>query len=196
MSLQIFISRTATESMYASPTIRADFVVLRNALRLRLRTIESDPFARCQCSKRPLWNTLVPDLLSISLGDGKIVLLPPEEVMVASIYSAASHLKNGVKIAATFDNKLVLYSIPSDVFTLSYREQQKDCLLRPLMDEEIAVAKRLGWWIGNNRHINWLGMEDTRVGLMSVWPLFPKRSVFRGLDNIVDVVINDVTSPS
>ena len=196
MSLQIFISRPIVKSAYASPILHADFIVLRNALRLRLRTVESDPSALSQGSKQPLWDSPVPDLLSISLGDGKMALLPPEEIMLASIYGAASHFKNGVKIVAVFGNKLVLYSIPPDVFRLSHREQEKDCVLRPLTDEEIAVAERLRGWLGNGGLPSWLGMKDTRGGLMSVWPLLLKGTVFGELDNIVNIVVNDVITLS
>lgn len=196
MSLQIFFSRPVVESAYASPILHADFVVLRNALKLRVRTIKSDPSALSQGSKQPLWDSPVPDLLSISLGDGNIVLLPPEEVMLASIYTTASHFQNGVKIVAVFGNKRVLYSVPPDVFRLPYREQQKDCVVRPLTDEEIAVLERMRWWPGNGGPPSWLGMEDTRGRLISMLPLFLKGYVFGELGNIVDIVVDDETGVS
>jgi hypothetical protein len=196
MSSQIFISRPAAKSAPAFPIISADFIVLRNALRLRLRLVESDTSALSQDSKQPLWNSPVPDLLSISLGNGKAVLLPPEEVLLASIYSAASHFENGVGIVAGFDSKLVLYSVPPDVFELSHTVQQKEYVLQPLTDEEIAVLKCLRRWYRNDDSLGWQGMKVTRGGSKSMWPLFLKATVFGGLDNVVDIAVNDVTGLS
>src|SRR6266480_4072527 len=99
MSLQILISRPVAESAYASPNLRTDLIVLRNAMMLRLRTVESDPSAQSHGSKHTLWNSPLPDLLSISLEDGQVAILP---AMLAGIYNAAWHFKNGVKMVAVF----------------------------------------------------------------------------------------------
>ena len=181
MSLQILISRPVAESAYASPILRTDLIVLRNAMRLRLRTVESDPSARSHGSKHTLWDSPMPDWLSISLedGNGKVAILPPEEeVMLAGIYNAASHCKNGVKMVAVFGNRLVLYSVAPDAFKLCHREQQNDCVLQPLTDDEIAHVERLRWWAGN-------GMEDTRGRPMAVSTVFFE-GTFYGCRHIVE----------
>lgn len=194
MSLHILISQAVTESAYASPVIHAEFIVLRNVLRLRLRRDESDPSTQSQGFEQPLWDSPVPDLLSISFMGGKMAgFLQPEEVMITSICKAASHFKNGVEIIAVFGSKVVQYLIAPDIFKLSHGEQQKDCVLRPFMDEEIAALKRLTRWPRNDSPRSWMGMGDTRGELMFMWPLFLKRTVFRELYDIVDVAADDVT---
>jgi len=181
MSLQILISRPVAESAYASPILRTDLIVLRNAMMLRLRTVESDASAQSHSSKRTLWDSPMSDLLSISLEDGKVVILP---AMLAGIYNAASQFRNGVKMVAVFGNKLVLYSVAPDVFKLSHREQQNDRVLQPLPDDEIAHVERLRWWAGS-------GMEDTRGRPMAVWSVFSEGTFFGGLGNIVHIAVDD-----
>lgn len=85
---------------------------------------------------------------------------------------------------------VVLYSVPSDVFELSKKEQQEDCQLRRLSEEDIAREEWIKWWPEDNIPANWPRLKNTRSGPKSVWPLFLEGSTIGILEGVVDIAVN------
>ncbi|QDS72832.1 hypothetical protein FKW77_006906 [Venturia effusa] len=128
----------------------------------------------------------------------KIMFVPPVEGAIPRMYASGYNFASGPRIVAAYNDTLVLYSVPSDVFALSRREQNTN----KTMDEaEIAnTAPWLQWWdkndIPNNHPEPPSGPEDSdvvRVGPpKSVWPLFVRGQVLGDVEGLVDIAVNEV----
>lgn len=85
----------------------------------------------------------------------------------------------------------MLYSVPSDVIELSKREQQEDCQLSRLSEDDIAREEWIKWCPADDIPANWPKLKDTRSGPKSVWPLFLKGSTIGTLEGVVDISVNN-----
>jgi len=54
----------------------------------------------------------------------KAMFIPPNDNTVPSLYSAATDISQGVRVVVTYNESIMLYSVPPDVIQLSYMEQK------------------------------------------------------------------------
>jgi hypothetical protein len=153
--------RMAFDTMSPSTTIRPGYIDHHRAVPLSdgFHILFSDPDSSMLClgSDAPVGHSC--RLLR------KIMFIPPEEGLRPRLYTAGSDLDNGPRIISAFGDQLVLYSIASDIFNSSKKEQ-------PTSDEWKH------WW-----------PEPVSE---SVWPLFVRGTVIGELDGLADVAVNEV----
>jgi hypothetical protein len=124
----------------------------------------------------------------------KIMFVPPSEGAIPRIYAAGKDVLSGPRIVAAYDDKLVLYSVPSEVFALSTKEQRT----APLNDGEIVEASPwLSYWPEDDIPANWprpipTGSEIVVAGPKAIWPLFIRGQLIGRVEGLVDIAVNEV----
>ena len=56
----------------------------------------------------------------------KVMFISPEGNAVPRLYSAANDLSQGVRVVVTYNDSIVLYSVPPDMIRLSHMEQKAE----------------------------------------------------------------------
>ncbi|KAF2433452.1 hypothetical protein EJ08DRAFT_79643 [Tothia fuscella] len=122
----------------------------------------------------------------------KILFKSLREGVSPRIYAAGADLMNGPRIVAAFEDQLVLYSLPSDVFELSTKEQQS----KATTAEDLEQASQwLDWWPESDFPSS-SSSKPEFDNPKSVWPLLIGGTIIGELSNLVDIAVNDVSGLS
>lgn len=111
----------------------------------------------------------------------KIMFKPPTQCGNPRIYTANTDLMDGPKIVAAYEDTLVLFSVPIDVFQFSRRAQQSKGILSA--DSE----QWLRWWPEEDFPFASSQQSDA----MSVWPLLVNGTIIGRLEGLVDIAVNE-----
>jgi hypothetical protein len=125
----------------------------------------------------------------------KLMFVPPTDGAVPRIYATGKDVITGPRIVAAYEDTLVLYSVPPDVFALSKREQRT---AGPLNDGEIVDASPwLSYWPKDDIPANYPrpappGSDTFVSGPRAIWPLFIRGQVIGQVEGLVDIAVNKV----
>jgi hypothetical protein len=122
----------------------------------------------------------------------KIMLVAPTQKVVPRIYTSGADISQGPKIAVAYDDQVVLFSVPSDVFELSKNEQRPSGLSAAELD---AASAWLEWWPKDDIPANYPRSSSTPEpgsGPRSIWPLFVRGTPVGKFNGLVDIAINNV----
>ncbi|KIW01348.1 uncharacterized protein PV09_07120 [Verruconis gallopava] len=122
----------------------------------------------------------------------KIIFIPPSSGAIPRLYSASASTSSGPRIVAAYDDEVVLYSVPSDVFELSSK-QQYGAITAVDLD---AAATWLSWWPEEDALKNFFQLSvspDSDTESQSIWPLGIRGVHVGNLRCLVELSINTVS---
>jgi hypothetical protein len=123
----------------------------------------------------------------------KVLFVPPEDVrnQIPRLYTAASDLTWGVRVAVAFGDQIVLYSVPPDILASSRLEQKAESwdvyTAPPFTHAGRAKDHWLNWWDEPYT----LNSPDL---LNRIWPIAVRGMVVGTLAGVCELAV--VTSPN
>ncbi|KAJ9668818.1 hypothetical protein H2201_001064 [Coniosporium apollinis] len=119
----------------------------------------------------------------------KVVFEPPEPGAVSFLYAASAELRWGPRVVAAYGDRVVLYSVPPDVFAVSVREQQKTRSSAPNAGTLDSVEEYTHWK-------DWLPPSSLTAQPCftcrrdSPWPVLLKGTVVGSPDRLVELAVH------
>jgi hypothetical protein len=115
----------------------------------------------------------------------KIMFRPPLQGASPRIYAPGVDLTDGARIVVAYEDMLVLFSVPRDVFEFSRKEQHFKGTPAAC---EGSPEQWLRWWPENDIL---LPSIDQANPTNSVWPLLIGGTIIGQLEGLVDIAVNE-----
>lgn len=124
----------------------------------------------------------------------RVVFLPPEGGSVPTSYAAGAALTGGLRVAAAYDDEIVLYSVPADVLVSSRAGSNGSGLQCGADDSPRPMASRedepnmdwLDWWPYEEE-----ADDDSHSSAWSPWPLYLRGIPVGRLVGLVELAVHN-----
>lgn len=124
----------------------------------------------------------------------RVVFLPPEGRSVPTTYAAGAALTGGLRVAAAYDDEIVLYSVPADILVLSRVGSSNSGLqcgagdsLRPSSStEDEPNMDWLDWWPCEDE-----ADDSSHSSMWSPWPLYVRGIPGGRLVGLVELAVHN-----
>ncbi|KAF2499318.1 hypothetical protein BU16DRAFT_267375 [Lophium mytilinum] len=117
-----------------------------------------------------------------------LMLMPPDPDAIPRIYTAAADLTWGARVAVAFGDRIILYSVPPDVFAQECTAGGSDLLAAAAAAHEGKEADHWAHWLGTDEKLRLLHAYSYPADA-ALWPIGIKGTVVGSLDGLVDLAI-------